>query len=200
MQKNSTALRSWLSSCRMTLQANNTLLLQNDSLRSHCKSWHLQSSPITFAVGHGLQNKPYFWVLKYIYMQTVKQKVWSEASFFLSLTCPEWVWGLQDLRVKLWCYASASNREKKRLIWEKDQFFWSLYCKLVTFFSFRLRSLANVMGGRIPIPHQHPVEWTSLSPLLTWQTHATVAATPLVPTSHTYMTFQKMNLIDCCAW
>ena len=90
--------------------------------------------------------------------------------------------------------------KRKRLIWEKDQFFWSLYCKLVTFFSFRLRSLANVMGGRIPIPHQHPVEWTSLSPLLTWQTHAALVATPLVPTYHTYMTSQKMNLIDCCAW
>ena len=28
------------------------------------------------------KKNPYFWVVKYIYMQTVKQKVWSEASFF----------------------------------------------------------------------------------------------------------------------
>ena len=28
------------------------------------------------------KKKPYFWVVKYIYMQTVKQKVWSKASFF----------------------------------------------------------------------------------------------------------------------
>ena len=179
--------------------AKNTLLLQNDSLGSHCESWHLQSSPITFTVGHGLQNKPYFWVLKYIYMQTVKQKVWSEASFFSHShalseceACRIWVWNSDAMPVL--------QIIKKRLIWEKVWFFCSLYSKLVTFFSFRLRSLANVMDGGIPIPHQHPVEWTSLSPLLTWQTHAAVAATPLVPTSHTYMTFQKMNLIDCCAW
>ena len=99
--------------------------------------------------------------------------------------------------VRLWCYASASLLKKKKILRKS---LTVLQSKLVPFFSFRLRSLANVMAGRIPIPHQHPVEWTSLSPLLTWQTHAAVAATPLVPTSHTYMTFQKMNLIDCCAW
>ena len=129
-----------------------------------------------------------------------KQKVWSEASFFShSHALSE----CEACRICVWnsdAMLMLQIVKKKKVIWEKDQFFWSLYCKLVTFFSFRLRSLANVMDGRIPIPHQHPVEWTSLSPLLTWQTHAAVAATPLVPTSHTYMTFQKMNLIDCCAW
>ena len=174
----------------MTLQANNTLLLQNDSLGSHCESWYLQSSPITFTVGHGLQNKPYFWVVKYIYMQTVKQKVWSEASFFSHLHA------LSECEACRICMRNSDAMPvlqivEKKDIWEKDWFF----C-----ISFRLRSLANVMDGSIPIPHQHPVEWTSLSLLLTWQTHAAVAATPLVPTYHTYMTSQKMNLIDCCAW
>ena len=172
----------------MTLEANNTLLWQNDSLGSHCKSWHLQSSPITFAVGHGLQNSLYFWVVKY--MWTVKQKVWSKARFFFHSHA---LCECEACRICVWetlmlcrCFACESLTV--------------LQSKLVPFFSFRLRSLANVMDGRIPIPHQHPVEWTSLSPLLTWQTHAAVAATPLVPTSHTYMTSQKMNLIDCCAW
>ena len=179
----------------MTLQANNTLLLQNDSSGSHYKSWHLQSSPISFTVGHGLQNSPYFWVVKY--MWTVKQKVWSEAVFFSLPHMPcvnERITGF--VCVRLWCYAGASLLKKKIL----RKSLTVLRSKLALFFSFRLRSLANVMDGRIPIPHQHPIEWTSLSPLLIWQTHAAVAATPLVPTSHTYMTFQKMNLIDCCAW
>ena len=118
--------------------------------------------------------------------------------FFLSVTCPVWMWGLQDLCVWDSDAMPVLRFWKKKKISRKS--LTVLQSKLVPFFSFRLRSLANVMAGRILIPHQHPVEWTSLSPLLTWQTHAAVAATPLVPTSHTYMTFQKMNLIDCCAW
>ena len=133
----------------MTLQANNTLLSQNDSLGSHCKSWHLQSSPISLTVGHGLQNSPYFWVVKY--MRTVKQKVWSEAVFF-SLTHMPCV----NVRLagfvceRLWCYARASLLKKKIL----RKSLSVLRYKLVSFFSFRLRSLAN--GWKNPNPPPPP--------------------------------------------
>lgn len=75
--------------------------------------------------------------------------------FFLSLTCPVWMWGLQDLCV--W----DSDAMPVLRFWKKKILRKSLSVlryKFVSFFSFRLRSLANVMDGRIPIPHQHPVE------------------------------------------